>query len=123
MSYSIFLSDDRKYIVLEITGEITAKAIMQMIIESHAFGAKNQISKYLVDATRARNTSTISENYQFAYGNMKETPEINQNAIVAMLVDPEDHTHDFIETVSRNAGYNAKMFRNREEAITFLTAE
>lgn len=120
MPYTIAASEDRKYIILRIEGEITAASIMKMIVEAHAFGDQNHISRYLVDATDARNTSTISENYQFAYENMKMTPGLNLLARISMLVSPEDHSHDFVETVTQNSGFITRLFRNREEAIEYL---
>ena len=120
MSHSISTSEDGKYIILEIIGDITAEIIMKMIIEAHAIGEKQGISRYLVDGTQARNVSTITDNYQFAYDNMKSTPGINIHARVAMLVSLDDHSHDFVETVTQNAGFNAKMFRDRTQAIEYL---
>jgi hypothetical protein len=37
-----------------------------------------------------------------------------------MLTSPNDKSHDFIETVLRNAGYDVKLFVNESEAITWL---
>lgn len=123
MSYSILLSTDEKSIILEINEDITAQNIMKMIIEAHELGEKNKISRYLVDATRAKNISTATENYYFAYENVKTTPGINLNARVAMLVSPNDHSHDFIEIVTRNSGFVTKLFRDRDTAIKFLNEE
>ncbi len=120
MPHTIKVSDDAAYVILEITGEITSHNIMGMIIEAHALGGARGISRYLVDATHARNTSTITENYSFAYEDVGAVPGIDPNARVAMLVSPEDHSHDFIETVTLNSGYNTRLFRDRDAAVHFL---
>jgi hypothetical protein len=39
---------------------------------------------------------------------------------VAVLVRPEDHSHDFAETVTKNAGQDITIFRDREAAINHL---
>jgi hypothetical protein len=73
-----------------------------------------------VDATEARNVETAVANYQFAYQDMAQTPGLDPDAIAAFVVSPEDHSHDFIETVLRNSGQSATLFRDRKQAIRFL---
>jgi len=45
----------------------------------------------------------------------------DRNAKVAFLIHPDDHSHDFIEVVFRNAGFNARLFREKENALKFLS--
>ena len=71
----------------------------------------------------ARNTDSIVENYDFAYKDMSETENIDRLARVAILSSPGDHSHDFIETVTRNSGLNVKLFNDPELARLFLTDE
>jgi hypothetical protein len=70
--------------------------------------------------TEVRNAESVLEKYKFAYQNMQQETGINRHARVAMLVSPEDHSHDFVETVSRNSGLDVTLFRDREEAIKHL---
>ena len=121
MSHVINVSEDGKYIILEIAGDITTENIMNMILEAHALGEKLKISQYLVDGIRARNMSSVTDNYNFAYKNMRATPGVNLSARVAMLVSQDDHSHDFIETVTQNSGFVTKLFRDRNSAIDYLT--
>ena len=120
MSYTILPSDDRKYIVVTVEGSITRQIAMQHNLEAHALGKKLGIQRYLVDATKARNTESTLKGYQFAYEDMNETPEIDRDARVALLVAPDDHSHDFIETVSKNAGLDVTIFRDRKSAENHL---
>ncbi len=119
MAYSITPSDDGKYIIMKVTGDFNRKLAIQYDLESHALGKSLGISRYLVDLTEARNTNTTVEDYEFAYRDMK-TPEIDRMAVVAILVSPGDHSHDFTETVTRNAGLNTKLFTDRDLAIRYL---
>ena len=93
---------------------------MKQNLETHALGDELGISRYLVEATEAVNVDSTLENYSFAYTDMQTPTGINKAAIVALLVSPDDHSHDFIETVSRNAGLNVTIFRDRELAIHHL---
>ena len=56
----------------------------------------------------------------FAYKDMQLAEGIDLNAIVATLVSPDDHSHDFIETVSRNAGLNVTLFTDLDLAKQHL---
>ncbi len=120
MECTITLSPDRKYIIQKVSGEINRAKAMQFNQETHALGKEKSINKFLVDMTQARNTDTAVNNYQFAYKDMKKMPKDVRNARIATLVSPDDHSHDFIETVSQNSGLNVKIFRDRDEAIRYL---
>ena len=74
----------------------------------------------MVDVTEARNTETTIGNYKFAYSDMRHAEGIDKQARVATLVSPHNHSHDFVETVVRNAGLNVKHFTDREQAERWL---
>ena len=120
MPYSIKPSDDGRYIVVTTQGNLTNEIALRQNIESHALGKKLSISRYLVDVTQARNIDSVPTNYKFAYEDMVAAPEIDKNARIALVADPQDHSHDFIETAFRNAGFHIRLFRNRDEAIRHL---
>jgi hypothetical protein len=120
MTYTIQPSENGNYILMKIVGEITRESSLKPNLEAHALGMKLGIHRYLVDATEARNVESPVANYQFAYTDMAQATGIDPDAIAAFVVSPEDHSHDFIETVLRNAGQSATLFRDREQAIRFL---
>ena len=120
MKYTIKPSKDGKYIILKIVGEINSQSAMKQNLEAHALGRELGIARYLVDVTEARNTDSVVENYDFANTDMWETEGIDIYAKVATLVSPEDHSHDFIETVARNAGLNVRLFNDINQAKKFL---
>ena len=123
MSYTIKPSEDRQYIVLKHWGEINGELAMKRILETRRLGAKLGITRHFVDLTEAMNVDSVTKTYKYAYKDMKTPPGINQNVRVAMLVNPEDHSHDFVETVLRNSGQNVTLFRDRELAIQHLLKE
>lgn len=120
MEYSISISDDRCYIILKVVGEFTAGSFMKCIIEAHTLGKEMDIHRYLVDATNARNIDSAFGNYKFAYQDMKKTEGVDRLARVAGLVSPGDHSHDFVETVSTNAGLFLSLFTDLAEARDYL---
>lgn len=120
MAYTISISPDRAYIVLTIDGPITRNAALAWNLEAHAVGRKEGIRFFLVDVTRARNIDSALDDYQFAYTDMRSTPGIDRDACVAVITSAEDHSHDFFQTVARNAGLNVTFFTDRTAAEKFL---
>lgn len=116
------VSPDSKYIIQKVVGDINSGLALKYNHESHALGRKLGIRRYLVDLTESRNTESVLGNYEFAYDKMPASG-VDLDAIVALLVDPDDHSHDFVETVSRNAGLNVSLFRYRDAAIQHLVNE
>jgi|WetSurMetagenome_2_1015567.scaffolds.fasta_scaffold97637_2 hypothetical protein len=120
MPHKIYISDDSSYVILEQSGKITRKHQLQCNIEAHKVGKEHQIKKYLVDHIHARNVESNIENYQFTYEDVRDANEIDRTAVVAILVDPNDHSHDFFETLAQNSGLNVTLFRDKAKAIEFL---
>ena len=122
MEYSIKPSESRDYLVLTVGGEFTAKDMMKCIVETHTLGAEMDIHWYLVDATKGRNIDSVLGNYHFAYKDMKQTEGTDPLARVAALVSLDDHSHDFVATVSANAGMQLQIFTDLDKAIRYLRA-
>ena len=120
MKHRIKVSKDRNYIILKVIGEIKAENMMNFIIEAHALGKEKHINRYLVDVTEAVNIDSVISNYKFAYSDMKKAEGIDKLALVAALVSPGDHSHDFIETVLSNAGMFLKIFSDPAKAKEYL---
>lgn len=120
MDYTITPSEDGTYIYLKVRGEITREAAMQQNLEAHALGKQLKIRRYLVDVTEARNVDPAVQKYEFAYTDMQKSEAIDRSALVATLVSPHDHSHDFVETVSQNAGLRVKFFTDLGLALQYL---
>jgi hypothetical protein len=123
MDYTITPSIDGAFIILKIKGIINREIAMRLNLEAHALGRKLHVKRYLVDVTEAKNTDTIIGNYNFAYSDMQQMEGIDKHALVATLVSPDDHSHDFIGTVARNAGLNVEIFTDADEAKRFLMGD
>lgn len=123
MKYSIEVSGDKRYIILTILGSISRESAMLANIEAHKLGNELGINKYFVDLTQAINSESVLENYEFAYTDMKRESIINRFAKVVMLVSADDHSHDFIETLSVNTGLNVKLFRDHTQALNHLLSK
>jgi hypothetical protein len=120
MEYQISVSVDQQYIILKVIGEFTGVELMELITDAHKLGEELGISNHLMDVTEARNMDSITKIYNFAKREIAKYPGINMKAKVAVLVHPEDHSHDFAETVTQNAGQDVTLFRDRNLAISHL---
>ena len=120
-SYEIYPSEDGKYIIAKHWGEMTSDMVMKRTLEAHNLGEKLGITRHLMDVTEATNVDTPTRTYKFANKEIGDSPGINMNVRVAVLVRVDDHSHDFAETVTRNAGQDVTLFRDRESAIKYLT--
>ena len=119
MSYTIRLSPDGTYVILKVVGQIDRRTAMAQNVEADAFAKKHGVRKYLVDLIECRNVESDADNYAFAYEDMMNAP-LDREARIAFLVHPDDHSHDFVETVSRNAGLDVTLFRDRKLAEAHL---
>jgi hypothetical protein len=119
MGYSISVSEDRTFVIQKMWGPITIAKALASATESHALGKKLGINHYLVDAVEAQNVENPVANYEFA-NHQIDPSKINRNACVALLVHPDDKSHDFVQTVLRNAGHWVTLFRDRKAALAHL---
>ena len=122
METSIMVSEDGKYIVLVIRGAIQGdpKILIQPMIELNELARTLGTKRCLVDATNATNVQSVFDDFAIVNWTTAKEPAIDRRMQIALLVSPEDHSHDFIETVSKNAGYNFRLFREQERAIEYL---
>lgn len=119
MNHSVRVSEDGKYVILQASGQISRLEVIQLFAEAHALGAERGLDRYLVDFTECRNTDTVMRNYTLAYEDMKD-PRISQSACTALLVSEIDHSHDFLESLMRNAGSDVTLFHDRDLAVWHL---
>ncbi len=122
MNYSIKVSETGDYILIDVHGDLNSEIALQYTTESHKLGNELGIMKFLVDLSKATNVQMVGDNYNFVNQDIAKAPAVDRKAKVAFLVSKEDHSHDFIETVLRNRGYNVSLFRDKDEALAHLLA-
>ena len=122
MTKEIKVSDNGKYIIVRVNEDMTRTLAESLGLEAMHLGIKKNLSKFLYDLRNSRNKETINTNYIFANEDLKRHAPNPANK-TTMLTSPNDKSHDFIETVLRNAGYNVKLFIIEEEAIIWLEEE
>jgi hypothetical protein len=118
MIKEIKVSDSGKYIIVCVNEDMTRSLAESLGLGAMHLGNRKNINKYLYDLRNSRNKESVNANYIFANQDLKRL-EPNPSNKIAMLTSPNDKSHDFIETVLRNAGYDVKLFVNESEAIAW----
>lgn len=119
MKYEISLSDDGSYLHIRLFQSITAE--LERIFAEEAINAARGkgILRYFADVRGIKNVADPAEKYVLANEEMKHFG-LDPASRVAVLISPGDHSHDFIETVFRNAGFNFRLFKDEGEALDWL---
>jgi hypothetical protein len=118
--YEVSLSPDRKYIVVNIKTDMTNELGYRCGVDAAELGLQSDIKCYLFDLRGAPNIESTLENYTFAYDEMNDF-RFPKDARSALLTDPDDRSHDFMETVFNNAGYAVRLFTDEAAAIAWLS--
>jgi len=119
MHYTVKPSDDGKYVVVTIVGEVTTETAREYSAVANEKAAEWSLRHFLFDLRDAVNTQSTLTNYEYAYEEMPKQ-QLSTTARCALLVAPEDHSHDFVELIARNAGYNVRLFRNFDQAAAWI---
>jgi hypothetical protein len=119
MSHTIHIAGSGKYLVVVIKGPFKVDQACQFSVAARDMSRTSGIKRFLFDVRAARNTSNIIENYEFAYEHTNRM-QLERNVHSAILVDPNDSSHDFVEITMRNAGFYVKLFRDEQAAINWL---
>lgn len=119
MPHTIRIVGDPPLILVTISGDVTRESAVTFNLEAVEIGERHGIHRYLFDARGARNVEPPSGNFAFANEDLN-TLRVDRTNRVAMLVDVDDHSHDFVETVARNSGHPVTIFRDLGVALEFL---
>ncbi|MBN1950513.1 MAG: hypothetical protein JW801_04875 [Bacteroidales bacterium] len=122
-NYVITVSGHKQYVLTKVYGDVTRGLARQFIIESHELAVKNGIDKLIFDLREAVNVESPVGNFDLVNHDITEMPASYRLIKVATLVAPDDHSHDFIETLVINRGHNNRQCRSMQEALDFLEVE
>jgi hypothetical protein len=120
MSHKLTVSDDQRYIISTVTGDLTSEIADQQMADLYKLANEVGIKNFLIDLVECRFVGSTIEQYEYASSDVPDYGYVNRGDRFAFLVHPDDHSHDFVETVSRNSGYDVTLFRDRAKAINYL---
>ncbi|MDY6943545.1 MAG: hypothetical protein SVU69_11130 [Pseudomonadota bacterium] len=118
-NYDISISGNGNYIICRVDVPITKEIARDYSLDVDRLSREKNIKRFLFDLRRAPNIESTFDNYDYAYEDMPDM-RLQRDVRSAVLVSPDDHSHDFPETVMRNAGYNVRLFTDLEAAVVWL---
>lgn len=121
MSYEIRMSENGRYIICRVTQSITVELAREFTIALDQLSRSQRIKRFLVDVRGAPNVASVFQNFDFANKDMADLG-LQRDVRSAILVGANDHSHDFVETVTQNAGYGVLVFDDEAAAIAWLEA-
>ena len=119
MKYNISLSDDGTYMRIRVLEAITGEMEKEFAQRAIQDAKHHKIKRFLVDVRGTPNIASSTEHYYFVHENMNHFG-LEKDSRIAVLADPDDKSHDFIETVFVNAGYRCCIFPDEGAALKWL---
>ncbi|TFG94845.1 MAG: hypothetical protein E4H13_14275 [Calditrichales bacterium] len=120
MRYEIFISDEKVFVVVRIVGDFTRHVGVMLAEKAISKASEYQITRYLFDLRNSLNTDSAFNKYAYAYQDMARL-NLDPQARIALLTNPTDKSHDFVETVMHNAGFNVSLFSEEKFAVSWLS--
>lgn len=122
MEYEVSIAQNKAYILIKLFVAMTSEIGRQCGDEATRLGKEQNINTFLFDLRQSPNVQDVLKNYTFAYKDMEAFgfPRASKSAL---LVAEGDKSHEFIETVFRNAGYDVRNFSSEASAISWLTTK
>jgi len=119
MKYELSISESGGYISIKVNQPMTTDLGRRCGVDAARLANERNITNFMFDVRKAPNLQSVTEDYIYAYKEMAHFG-FSKAMRSALLVSPDDRSHDFIETAFRNAGYIVKIFTDESSAISWL---
>jgi hypothetical protein len=121
MRFEILPVDEKGYLRIQVYDNMDRQFANEMAEAVITRQQQVNIDRLLYDLRNSRNVETIPDNYFWANQDAVEL-DLSTKDRIALLTAADDSSHDFIEVVMRNTGFNARIFKTEEQAIEWLEA-
>lgn len=122
MNFNITISENGKYIVGKVYGQLNKEVAEQIAKEYVKIHNSTGIKRILNDVRDVSDKMSVLEEYRHAYEDVNSLG-IPRDIRAAIVVSEGDVSHNFQETVARNAGYSVKIFHSIEQAVKWLLTD
>ena len=120
MKFEVSSSDGDAYIRVKTFDAVTGDMAKQLAENAINNAGQRGINRFLVDVRGTPNIASTGEQYRLGHNDMEQFG-LKKDSKIAILVDVNDTSHSFIETVFLNAGYRCRIFYDEEAAVIWLT--
>ena len=122
MNFNITVSENGKYIIGKVYGQLNREKAQQLAKEYAKIINSTGIRRILNDVRGITDEMGILNGYEYAYTDV-DSLGLPRNIRAAIVTDEGDGSHDFQETVARNAGYSVRVFHSIEQAVKWLLSD
>ena len=119
MAFLSRVSDCKKYIHIIVTTEITYELALHFLQQAYHQASPLGIRNFFFDVRASRNIESTSNNYHLIRNDL-ERIGYDRAVKLAILINLNDDSHDFVETVATSAGYNCKIFTCEESLLEWI---
>ena len=122
MDFDLTLAPDGSHAVLTNYKDVTPASTVERQRAMQAFAAAHGVSRFLIDTRGKRYTGGTLDLYTFARHTLPDE-SFDRGWKVVLVTSPDDNSHDFLETVTRNVGYNVMVFKDYDKGMAWLMGE
>jgi hypothetical protein len=119
MPYEINMTEGQAWLHVRVHEPITKALALDLLKDTVEQATKHGVSNLLIDVRSAPSVKTTIDDFDIANYRLQELA-FERSFKFAIVVDPEDKTHDFFETCTMNAGYNCRLFSDTDCAAQWL---
>ncbi|MBD3277608.1 MAG: hypothetical protein GF388_04845 [Candidatus Aegiribacteria sp.] len=125
MSWEVLYNERTDTVELINTGTFTPEDLFREVPVAYRLARKNGTGRYLVDGSE-REVLAVSHFDYYDVPKVLEGFELDEDTKIAMVLphgQDSDEGMTFFETICLNRGYNARIFKSREEAEAWLNSQ
>lgn len=119
MSYKVSISECGRWVQTKVRSHITMELALEFIAAAAQVAEEYDIQSFLFDLRDSSNVKSPTDDYKIANHHLRDLG-FRFSARVALLVTPDDKTHDFLQVTAANAGHNWQLFDNEQAATEWL---
>jgi len=114
------IPDGATWVLVEVHGSVSVGTIKAIVKEATELKKEHGFYDFLYDGSDSSSAISILDQYQVVNQDLTAMG-FDRRSKIALLISTGDTSRDFIETALRNAGYNCRLFTERDEAISWLS--
>ncbi|MAR89345.1 MAG: STAS/SEC14 domain-containing protein [Pseudomonadota bacterium] len=119
MNFELSVNAAERYVEVIVRSDMTRSLATEVSQRAQQAMRQHKLAATLIDLRTSRNVEQAPQNYFFVHEDASML-ELSQSDRIALLVAPEDHSHDFVEMVLRNAGFSVRLFRDEAAARAWI---
>ena len=118
MDFELSLAPDGDHAIMTNYADVIALAVERQRA-MQAFSDEHEVTRFLIDTRGKQFVGGPIDLYTFVRSTLP-AEGYDRRWRVGLVTSPDDHSQDFLETVSQNAGYEVMVFKSYQTAQDWL---